>query len=109
MRTTVFQLLEKRGILLIALLLLVIVIMANLSPYFLDFYNLLGITQFGAVLALLAIGQSLIIISGKGGIDLSIGSILSLSGVIVGLLVQSGLNIWAASLIRIKGRATMRT
>jgi ABC-type xylose transport system permease subunit len=32
-------------------------------------------TQFGAVLALLGIGQTLVIMGGRGGIDLSVGSI----------------------------------
>jgi ribose/xylose/arabinose/galactoside ABC-type transport system permease subunit len=101
MGSNAFRLLERRGILLVALLLVVIIIMSSLSPYFLDLYNLLGITQFGAVLVLIAIGQSLIITSGRGGIDLSIGAIVSLSGVIIGLLVQQGVNVWAASLIGI--------
>lgn len=99
MGTSVMRLLERRGILLVVLLLIVTIIMSMLSPYFLDLYNLLGITQFGAVLVLIAIGQSLIIVSGKGGIDLSIGATLSLSGVVIGLLVQQGMNVWVASLI----------
>lgn len=61
-------------------------VMSQLSPYFLDVDNLLGMTKFGAVLGLVALGQTLVIISGRGGVDLSVGSILSLSGVGFGTL-----------------------
>ncbi len=60
--------------------------MSQLSPYFLDVDNLLGMTKFGAVLGLVALGQTLVIISGRGGVDLSVGSMLSLSGVFFGTL-----------------------
>lgn len=96
-----WRLLERRSVLLVMLLVLVIIVMSLISPYFLNVVNLLGITQFGAVLVLLAIGQSLVIVSGRGGIDLSIGSILSLSGVVIGMLVQQGVNVWAASALGI--------
>jgi Ribose/xylose/arabinose/galactoside ABC-type transport systems, permease components len=98
---SVLRLLERRSVLLVVLLALVIVVMSLISPYFFSVTNLLGITQFGAVLVLLAIGQSLVITSGRGGIDLSIGSMLSLSGVAIGMLVQQGVNVWLASLLGI--------
>jgi ribose/xylose/arabinose/galactoside ABC-type transport system permease subunit len=66
---------------------LVFVLMSWLSPYFLDFYSLLEMTRFGAVLGLLALGQTLVFVSGRGGIDLSVGSILSLAGVFFATLV----------------------
>jgi ribose/xylose/arabinose/galactoside ABC-type transport system permease subunit len=62
------------------------VVMAQLSPYFLTVGNGQAMLQFGAVIALLAIGQTLVIVSGGGGIDLSIGSMLSLTGVLFGLM-----------------------
>ncbi|MEW6638278.1 MAG: ABC transporter permease [Actinomycetota bacterium] len=65
----------------------VFVLLSFLSPYFLDFYSLLDMTRFGAVLGLLALGQTLVFVSGGGGIDLSVGSMLSLSGVFLGVLV----------------------
>jgi ribose/xylose/arabinose/galactoside ABC-type transport system permease subunit len=98
---SVLRLLERRSVLLVVLLALVIVVMSLISPYFFSVTNLLGITQFGAVLVLLAIGQSLVITSGRGGIDLSIGSMLSLSGVAIGMLVQQGVNVWLASFLGI--------
>lgn len=68
-----------------------------LSPYFLNIANLLGMTQFGAVLALLGLGQTLVIVGGRGGIDMSVGAILSISGVLMALLYHAGLNMWMAA------------
>lgn len=101
MGANLLKLLERRGVLLSVLLVVVVIIMSLSSPYFFNLYTLLGITQFGAVLALIAIGQSLIIASGNGNIDLSVGGILSFSGVVLGLLVQSGMNIWVASVVAV--------
>ena len=57
--------LSNRVYFLVALLVLVLVVLSLLSPYFLDLSTILGITRFGAVLAIVAIGQSLIILAGE--------------------------------------------
>jgi len=49
------------------------------SPYFLSLHTLLDMTQFGALTALLGMGQTLVIVGGRGGIDLSVGAIVSLA------------------------------
>ncbi len=95
------KVLMSRTYFLTLLLVMIIIIMSILSPYFLTVQNLLEITQFGAVIALLAIGQSLVIASGNGGIDLSVGSMVSLSGVLMGLAFNAGISIWIASIIAI--------
>jgi len=90
----VLRLLQARLAFLAVLAIVMALLMAQLSPYFLSVDNLLGMTQFGAVLGLLALGQTLVIISGRGGIDLSIGAMLSLSGVFFGTLaITAGLPI----------------
>ncbi|MEV0830387.1 ABC transporter permease [Nonomuraea rubra] len=74
-------------------------VMSLLSPYFLQVGNLLAMTQYGAVIGLLALGQAFVILGGRGGIDLSVGSVLSLSGIVMGLLAQNlGLSPWLAAL-----------
>ncbi|WP_417512518.1 ABC transporter permease [Microbacterium sp.] len=56
-------------------------------------------TQFGAVVGLLALGQAMVILGGEGGIDLSVGSTMSLSGVVMGLVAQgTGVSPWIAAL-----------
>jgi ribose transport system permease protein len=64
------------------------IILSILSPYFLTTANLLSIALQTAIIALLALGQVYVIIS--GGIDLSVGSILALSGVVSAQLLVAG-------------------
>jgi ribose/xylose/arabinose/galactoside ABC-type transport system permease subunit len=96
-----FMVLGNRLYFLLGLISLVIIIMSLLSPYFLTVNNLLGMTRFGAVLALVALGETLVILAGGGGIDLSVGSILSLSGILFGLMVKAGMSLWLAAVASI--------
>ncbi|MGL5720782.1 MAG: ABC transporter permease [Brevinema sp.] len=57
------------------------------------------ILHFIAVILLISIGQNLIILAGGGGIDLSVGSIISLSGVVLALLCKQGLPIGYAIIL----------
>ena len=50
--------------------------------------NLLNIARQHSIIIVLAVGQTLVMIS--GGIDLSVGSVLALSGVVAGVLSASG-------------------
>jgi ribose transport system permease protein len=58
------------------------VVMTILSPYFLTFNNLFNVGTQIAVTAILALGQTFVIVS--GGIDLSVGSVLGLAGIVFG-------------------------
>ncbi|KAE8765016.1 ABC transporter permease [Georgenia thermotolerans] len=66
---------------LVALVLLGI-ILAFLSPVFLSPQNLLNIGVQAAVVAILAFGQTFVIVS--AGIDLSVGSVAALGGIVTG-------------------------
>ena len=59
-----------------------------LTPYFLTVSNLLNIAQQTSINAVVAVGMTFVILS--GGIDLSVGSIVALAGVVLGLLLQHG-------------------
>jgi len=72
---------------LIGLLALCAVLWA-LTPHFLTVSNLLNIVQQTSINAIVAVGLTYVILS--GGIDLSVGSIVALSGVVLGLLLQDG-------------------
>lgn len=98
MKNFLTRLLSDRIYTLLILLVLVIIVMSLISPYFLNLQNILTMTRFGAVLALIGIGESLVILAGGGGIDLSIGSIMSLSGVLFGFMVNFGLNLWLSAI-----------
>jgi ribose transport system permease protein len=64
------------------------VILSSLSPYFLTAENLFAIGLQMSVVAIMAMGQIIIIIS--GGIDLSVGSVLALSGVVACMTLREG-------------------
>jgi ribose transport system permease protein len=73
------------------ILLALIVLCAFLSfasPYFLTANNALGVARAFSLTAIAAIGQTMVIIT--GGIDLSVGSVLALSGLSAGMLLGTG-------------------
>jgi ribose transport system permease protein len=72
---------------LIALIVLCVAL-SFLSPYFLTANNALGVARAFTLTAIAAIGQTMVIIT--GGIDLSVGSIIGLSGLSTGMLLVSG-------------------
>ena len=67
-------------------LIVLIVIFSFLSDAFLTPSNLVVMTKHVAYNAILALGMLLVIIT--GGIDLSVGSIVGLSGVVAGVLLE---------------------
>lgn len=70
-------------------LLAVVAFGASRNPAFLDPENLLNILRQNAVLGLLSVGMTIVIVS--GGIDLSVGSILSFTSVLAVTLAGHGL------------------
>lgn len=71
-------------------LIVLVVLLSLLSPYFLEVNNLFNVFQQITVLAIIALGATLVILS--GGIDLSVGSVAALSGMIAGVTFsQTGL------------------
>src|SRR3978361_1007892 len=67
-------------------LIAIIVVFSVLSPYYLTLANFLTMASHVALFGILAIGMLLVILN--GGIDLSVGSTLGLSGVIAGFFVE---------------------
>lgn len=99
MKKIALSIAKSRTKFLLLLLIVEVVLLSFSSPHFLNINNLLGITQFGAILMLLALGESLVIMGGREGIDISIGSTLSLSGVFFGLAIKAGASIPVAIII----------
>jgi ribose/xylose/arabinose/galactoside ABC-type transport system permease subunit len=74
----------------LGVLVLLCVVMALLSPYFLSVSNLLNILLATATIGVLAIGATFVICA--AGLDLSLGSVLGLSGVVgASLIVELGM------------------
>ena len=69
----------------------VLVIGSFVSPAFLTVINFSTVLKFTSVIGLLAVGQTFVILSGRGGIDLSVGSVLAVSGVTGALFQEYGL------------------
>ncbi|CCV05573.1 D-ribose transporter subunit; membrane component of ABC superfamily [Mesorhizobium metallidurans STM 2683] len=67
-------------------LVVIIVVFSMLSPYYFSLANFLTMASHVAIFGILAVGMLLVILN--GGIDLSVGSTLGLSGVIAGFLMQ---------------------
>src|SRR6202008_2758657 len=68
------------------------------SPAFFSLANVSSILQFSTLLALVTLGQTLVILAGGGGIDLSVGGIVSLSGLAIAFLLKAGMPGFAAAL-----------
>lgn len=72
-------------------LILMICIASILSPYFLDKYNLQALIRDLAFIGMIGIGQSLLLLIGE--LDLSVGKIASLCGILAGMMmVTYGIN-----------------
>ena len=67
-------------------LIAIIIVFSLLSPYYFSLANFLTMASHVAIYGILAVGMLLVILN--GGIDLSVGSTLGLSGVIAGFLMQ---------------------
>jgi ribose transport system permease protein len=65
-------------------------ILSFLSPFFFTIGNMTNLSKQVSIVAILAAGQAVVIIS--GGIDLSVGSVLAFSAVVIGTLIQMDIN-----------------
>lgn len=71
-------------------LLLIVVIITIMSPNFLTLNNLLNVLRQVSINALIAFGMTFVILT--GGIDLSVGSILALTGAVTAGLMAGGMD-----------------
>lgn len=88
-KTDILQLL-LRGRVFLALI-IVIAVFALISPGFLSIANIIIMSKHVAINAILAIGMTFLMLS--GGIDLSVGSIVGLSAMIAGGLINEGIQL----------------
>ena len=67
-------------------------LLSILTPHFLSVSNLLNVAEQTSINAVIAVGMTFVILS--GGIDLSVGSLLALSGVVLAAALRAG---WPAA------------
>lgn len=89
-----FRMPSEAGIL--TVLILVILVFSILSPSFRTYSNALSLLLNGSVIAFLALGQTLVLLT--GGIDLSTGGIIAMTGVIAAVVMAYGAPWWLAAL-----------
>ena len=75
----------------VAAFLLVATVFSTLSPVFLTPGNFVNIANQTAIISILAFGMTMVMLA--GGIDLSVGSIVSLSAVVCALILNAGVSI----------------
>ncbi|MBK3564731.1 ABC transporter permease [Streptomyces sp. MBT62] len=92
-----FRLPDETGIFLV--LLVVLGVLSILSPSFGTVHNGLTLLLNGAVIAFLALGQTFVLLT--GGIDLSTGANVAMTGVLAAVLMRDGLPWLLASLLAI--------
>ncbi|MGL5759808.1 MAG: ABC transporter permease subunit, partial [Cetobacterium sp.] len=66
------------------------IIVSFLNPRFLSVNNILNVLRQTSINSVIAIGMTLVILT--GGIDLSVGSILALTGAFGASLIANGVN-----------------
>jgi ribose transport system permease protein len=69
-------------------------VLAFASDVFATQQNLFNVTRNFAFVAIIAIGMTAVIVC--GGIDLSVGAVLVLSGMVIGMTMNAGTSIWLA-------------
>ncbi|WP_246697787.1 ABC transporter permease [Rhizobium sp. G21] len=83
----------------ILIFLVVVAIAALLSPSFLTVTNIANLFQQAAVVGVVAIGMTFVILTGN--IDLSVGSVTALSGMLAAVMMAAGMPVAPAILITI--------
>ncbi|MCD8356404.1 MAG: ABC transporter permease [Clostridia bacterium] len=91
--TVMMALLKGRTFIVLAIL---VILFGILSPNFVSVATLKMVTKHVALYGILAIGMTYVIIT--SGIDLSVGSVVGLAGMIAGGLIQEGLTIGGSTL-----------
>ena len=72
--------------------LIICIVMALISEPFRSYDNLYNDSRNFGFVAIMGMGQMLVIIT--GGIDLSVGSVMGLVGIVTGLTLQAGYPLW---------------
>ncbi|UDL88286.1 ABC transporter permease [Mesorhizobium sp. PAMC28654] len=85
------------GLTLLALLVLLWVILSFSTSSFATANNISNLLRQGSMIAILAVGQTFVIIT--GGIDLSVGAVVGFTTVIVAMLINAGVPVLLAVLL----------
>ncbi|HVT51067.1 MAG TPA: ABC transporter permease, partial [Dongiaceae bacterium] len=82
----VARLSKRLEIRMIALAIVIAIGLSFMSPYFLTKSNIFNVLDQSVVIGIVSVGMTFVILT--GGIDLSVGSVAGLTGIILGLALQ---------------------
>jgi len=85
-----------RDLILLAAWIVIVIVFAVLSPYFLTTRNFMNIGMAITVYGIAAVGATIVLIS--GGIDLTVGSVIGLASIAIGAMLTVGMPLGAAVL-----------
>ena len=85
------------GLTLLALLVLLWVLLSFSTSSFATANNISNLLRQGSMIAILAVGQTFVIIT--GGIDLSVGAVVGFTTVITAMLINAGFPVWVAVIL----------
>lgn len=88
LKVKITRLMKNNNVLLLCAIALIILVGAFLSDSFVDAFNLSRLVRKTSIMGLMAIGMTLVIIGGNGGIDLSVGSAFGV-GAMVAISLQN--------------------
>ena len=88
-----------------AILVTFFVLLSFASPYFLTESNLANLGKQAAINGIIALGVTAVIIT--GGIDLSVGAVAGLTGVVTAMLMVAGVNTFLACLVGLVAAAAV--
>ena len=88
----ILDILYKKEFILFVVLVSILIINSNISPYFLDLYNLIDSTFLFSEKAIIALTMTLVIIARQ--IDLSVASIIAVSSCVLGYTTSLGYDTW---------------
>ncbi|WP_136440416.1 ABC transporter permease [Pacificoceanicola onchidii] len=91
MRRVLQAFVDIRELTLVVLIAAIVIVMANVNPYFFSFSNFRAVAVGMAPTAIIVIGMAILLAS--GGFDLSVGSVMALSSTVVAMLLLAGLPI----------------
>lgn len=96
-KTRLKKISSSRYFIIVLILLVMSITLSFLSEFFLTFQNIRNVLLQVSINIVVATGITLVILT--GGIDLSVGSVVALSGVILGIALKSGIGIVLSFLI----------
>src|SRR5436309_216969 len=88
---------QVRELTLLALILVICLAMTFVTPYFMSTANFRALSIGMVPTAIIAVGMTILLVS--GGFDLSVGSVMALSGTVAALMLINGVPIWMAVIL----------